>query len=141
VLGLGRWPWAPGTLTSAIVTAAVYLLGPVHPGVLVLGSLAVALLGMRVVDVAEAELGPDATAITIDEVAGMLLTLSAAPHTSAGFGTAFLLFRVFDILKPPPASHLDRLRGARGVIADDLVAGCYAVLLLLLLRLLGHPLA
>ncbi|MBA2565209.1 MAG: phosphatidylglycerophosphatase A, partial [Gemmatimonadetes bacterium] len=81
--------------------------------------------------------GRDAPSITLDEAAGMLLALAAAPPTRGGFLVAFFLFRALDILKPPPASSLQRLPGGWGVVADDLAAGVLAGGVLLLPRVIG----
>lgn len=134
-LGLGCWPWGPGSLTSAAVGVAAYLVGPPGPVALLLASAATAVGGAYAAGAAERELGPDAASITIDEAAGMLLALAAAPRSAAGFALAFLLFRVFDIVKPPPLLALHRLSGGLGVVADDVAAGLYAAALLLLGRL------
>jgi len=64
--------------------------------------------------------------ITIDEVAGMLVSLIWLPARIEVVVAAFLLFRIFDIWKPPPAHAAERLPGGVGVMADDLVAGLYA---------------
>jgi phosphatidylglycerophosphatase A len=140
-LGLGRWPWAPGTLTSAVVTLAAYILRWPGPAGLALAGVLVALGGVAAASAAERELGTDAASITIDEAAGMLLTLAAAPRTPAAYALGFALFRAFDILKPPPVRGLQRLAGGLGVVADDVAAAAYAAALLLLPRLMGlqHP--
>ena len=67
--------------------------------------------------------------ITIDEVAGMLVSLLWLPARIEVVVVAFLLFRIFDIWKPPPAHAAERLPGGVGVMADDLVAGVYANLI------------
>jgi phosphatidylglycerophosphatase A len=136
-LGLGRWPWGPGTFTSAIVTLAAYALRRPGPLGLGLAGAATALAGALVATAAERELGRDAGAITIDETAGMLLALAAAPRSPFGYLMAFALFRAFDILKPPPLDALQRLPAGIGVVADDLAAAAYAALVLLALRLVG----
>jgi phosphatidylglycerophosphatase A len=64
--------------------------------------------------------------ITVDEVAGMLISLVALPVRPEVAVTAFFLFRIFDIVKPPPARACERLPGGVGVMADDVVAGIYA---------------
>ena len=64
--------------------------------------------------------------ITIDEVAGMLVSLASLPWRPEVAGVGFLLFRLFDIWKPFPARAAERLPGGLGVMADDLVAGLYA---------------
>jgi phosphatidylglycerophosphatase A len=77
----------------------------------------------------------DPGAIVVDEVAGQLFVLLAAPHDPLGYGISFVLFRVFDIVKPWPVSWVDRrLKGGLGVMLDDVAAAGYAVLVLLVLR-------
>lgn len=90
---------------------------------------------------AERALGTkDPGAIVIDEVAGMTLSVLLVPPTIAALAVAFLAFRVFDILKPFPADAAQRLPGGLGVMADDLIAGVYALLVVLGLRAgLGWP--
>jgi len=74
----------------------------------------------------------------VDEVAGQLLTLSLAPLTWQGFLAAFLAFRVFDIVKPWPASWADRdLDGGLGVMMDDMFAGAYGALIVFAASWLG----
>jgi phosphatidylglycerophosphatase A len=70
-------------------------------------------------------------------VAGMMLSVLAVPLTPAVLILGFLLFRVFDVVKPFPANVSQRLRGGVGVMIDDLIAGLYALALVLLARLLG----
>jgi phosphatidylglycerophosphatase A len=137
LLGLGRWPWAPGTLTSAVTTAAAWLAGPAPQAVLAGAGLAVGAAGAWAAHLAERELGRDARSITIDEVAGMLVALAGAPATPAGFAAAFLLFRVFDVLKPWPAARLQQAPGGLGVVADDLAAGVLAAAAVALPAMLG----
>ena len=74
--------------------------------------------------------GKDPGAIVIDEVAGMVLAVLAVPPTLLIVVIAFLLFRLFDVVKPFPANVSQRLRGGIGVMIDDLIAGLYALVLL-----------
>ncbi|MFN2433420.1 MAG: phosphatidylglycerophosphatase A [Gemmatimonadota bacterium] len=136
VLGLGRWPWGPGTLTSAAVAAGVFLVAPAASPWLLLGlGVLVAGVGIPLAGRAERELGQDHPAITLDEAAGMLISLAAAPRSLAGVLLAFGLFRVLDVVKPQPAAALQRLPGGLGVVADDVAAAGYAAAVLLVLRL------
>jgi len=69
---------------------------------------------------------PDPSIVVIDEIVGMWIALAGiAPGIPAVIG-AFILFRVFDILKPEPAVSLERLGGGWGIMLDDVVAGIYA---------------
>ncbi len=76
----------------------------------------------------------DPSIVVIDEVAGQLVTLVAFPPTWRFILAGFVLFRVFDILKPWPASYFDRrVKSGFGIVADDVVAGFYAAASLWLL--------
>lgn len=74
----------------------------------------------------------------IDEVVGMLITLFAIHVGWAGLGVGFLLFRVFDVMKPFPAGRFEHLPGGLGMMADDAMAAVYANLALRALLLIGH---
>jgi phosphatidylglycerophosphatase A len=78
----------------------------------------------------------DAPFIVIDEVSGMLISLIFIPYDLKLMIIAFLLFRILDTLKPYPAGWLQRLKGSRGIMIDDIVAGIYTnIILQLALRL------
>src|SRR6185436_14950159 len=82
-------------------------------------------------NVAERHFGrTDPGQVVIDEVMGMLITLSLNPVGWAGAIGAFFLFRVADVIKPYPANRLERLHGGVGVMADDGMAAIYANLVL-----------
>jgi len=72
----------------------------------------------------------------IDEVAGMILSVLTLPRTVGVLLAAFVLFRIFDIWKPFPARQSQSLAGGLGVMIDDVIAGLYALLLLLASRAL-----
>jgi phosphatidylglycerophosphatase A len=71
--------------------------------------------------------------VVIDEVVGIQIVLVGAEPTPAGLAAAFLLFRLFDIVKPFPIHRLQRLPGGWGVVADDALAGLYARVVLALI--------
>lgn len=84
---------------------------------------------------AETEVGEhDASQIVIDEVFGMIATMFLNPTSWLPLLGGFALFRLFDILKPWPASYFDRMAGGAGVMLDDLAAGIYANLVLQIVR-------
>jgi phosphatidylglycerophosphatase A len=104
--------------------------------VLVTAVLVATVLGIWAAGREEAYLGRlDPGCLVVDEVAGMLVALVGLPVHLGWVLAAFFLFRVFDIWKPYPIDHLQRLPGGFGVVADDLLAGLYANLGLQLLRL------
>jgi phosphatidylglycerophosphatase A len=77
----------------------------------------------------------DASPIVIDEVMGYLVSVAFLPFTWRTALIAFLLFRLFDVVKPWPASAFDRVKTGAGVVLDDVAAGAYAwIVLWLLLR-------
>ena len=78
--------------------------------------------------------------IVIDEVAGMTLSVLTLPRTPAVLLTGFVLFRALDVWKPFPADRSQALPGGPGVMADDLIAGLYVLLLLVAARAVtGYP--
>jgi phosphatidylglycerophosphatase A len=70
----------------------------------------------------------------IDEVVGMQITLLLSPVTLKAGLVGYVLFRIFDIVKPFPAGRAERLPGGVGVVVDDIVAGLYALAVMVLLR-------
>ena len=124
-------------MASAATAVVLWLLALSWPS-LVLALVAVSVLGTWAADVAERALEvKDPGAIVVDEVAGMTLSVLLVPLTPAVLVAGFVLFRIFDVAKPFPANVAQRLPGGVGVMLDDLVAGLYALLLLLLARWIG----
>ncbi len=127
--GSGYAPIASGTFGSAVgllVWLAAWQLGFGHAAY-AFGLLILVLVGIWAADRAQAIFGRhDDGRITIDEVAGMLVSLAWLPARLEVIVCAFFLFRLFDIWKPMPADAAERLPGGLGVVADDLVAGVYA---------------
>ena len=128
-------PVAPGTAGSAAGLALFWVIrstGSLWLEVVVL--LVVTMAGVVAAAAAESTYRRrDPGLIVIDEVAGMLVTLLAVPVGIVGAVAGFFLFRLFDIVKPFPARQAERLPGGWGVMADDLVAGLYAQVLLRLI--------
>ena len=131
----GYAPVAPGTAGS-LVGLGVYALVRWYggPGLEAIVLSAVVAVGVWSATVGERYFGKtDPGHVVIDEVAGMLLTLLWLPVTWVGTLVGFLAFRVFDIIKPFPAGAAERLPRGWGVMADDLVAGVYAHLVVRLM--------
>ena len=123
--GSGFVPGAPGTAGAllGLVLGIPLLLAP--PGVLALATLAVSVLGLWAIRAAGIEGDPGW--VVIDEIAGQFVALLGLAHPSVlGLGAAFVLFRLFDIVKPGPVGWADRQGGAAGIMADDLIAGAIA---------------
>lgn len=129
-MGVGYVPVAPGTFGSVVGLLIWYVL-PVSLPAQGAAIAAVVVVGSWSGTIAERQFGRvDPGYVVIDEVAGMLVTLFLVPVSWIGLIVAFLLFRLFDIVKPYPAKRLERLRGGLGIVADDIMAGVYANLAL-----------
>jgi len=137
LFGVGEIRFASGTFASAATVPLAALAAPLGPAVYLALTLAAILVAFWSAGAGERHFGSkDPHAVVIDEVAGQMVALALVPLSWTGFLAGFLLFRFFDIVKPPPASQLERLPGSAGVVLDDLVAGLYANLVLhALLRL------
>lgn len=124
----GYFPIAPGTVGSA-VGLLVYLIvwwsgSPVVEGVLI---AAVFAAGTWAGTIAERYFGGiDPGPVVVDEVLGMLGTLAFMPVTLWSAIAGFVLFRIFDVIKPFPARRFEALHGGLGVMADDAMAAVYA---------------
>lgn len=145
LLGAGLAPVAPGTFGSAAALLVPLLLpAEAYPWVLPALLVAALLVGAPLAQRFEAAAGAeDPQSFVLDEAAGLWLACLRPDKPGwAVLVLCFLLFRLFDIWKPWPARQLEALPGGRGVMADDLAAGAYALLLALaaerwLLPLLG----
>lgn len=134
--GCGKFPWAPGTVGS--LGAIIPVLPLLWTGAdwwrwLLAGLVAVTLVpGVWASSEYERISGrKDPAPVVVDEVLGQWITLAFATKLNwASLGLGFLLFRAFDIVKPFPVRQAERFPGGVGIVADDLVAGLYAGLVL-----------
>jgi len=134
---IGEIPVAPGTVASA--AGALISISLLHDPVLYLITLALVLvLGFatsgKMEKICKAH---DPSCVVIDEVAGAMITFFLLPLKPSVFITAFFLFRAFDMFKIYPANRLENLKGGVGIMADDIMAGLYAnVLMQIVIRIL-----
>jgi phosphatidylglycerophosphatase A len=126
----GHFPVAPATFASLVTLLLWWFLPPLPTIGLLAVIVAVAAVGVPLASRAEEFYGHDGKPIVIDEVAGVLLTVVGLGHSLPLFIAGFLLFRVLDVVKPPPAYQLQSLPRGWGIVADDLMAGLYGNLLL-----------
>ena len=134
----GYLPKAPGTWASGFTAIILFFIWPDFWFYQLAAIAAVFLFGAWISGKAEDYLGHDARPIVIDEVAGQMIALFMAPQKFLPFFLGFIFFRIFDVVKPPPARQWESYRKGWGVMADDLAAGFYAACLLqLILVLLG----
>ena len=141
--GAGRLRPGPGTWGS-LATALLWWLLASHlpPGarisVLVLLIVIVVAIGIPAATLEARGCGKkDPSHVVIDEVAGQLVTFIACPIAWQALLVGFILFRGFDIVKPPPVRSLERFPEGTGIVVDDLGAGVYALIVLQLLLHFG----
>jgi len=149
-LGTGHLPIAPGTWGSAgaciVFIAVAFAAGGQQiclTGTMLILAAAATLICGFLGRWAEADFGrKDPGQVTLDEWAGQAIALCWLPLGAGPWGwivatgAAFVAFRAFDIIKPPPIRRLEKLPGGWGIVADDLLAGVYAnITLQLVLRL------
>ena len=156
VLGVGLLPGAPGTwgsLAAIPLAWALHVIGGIW--LLVAVTLVLFAAGWWATT-AYAPAGSDPAEVVIDEVVGMMITLwplswgigvaAADPARNVdpaafpwpGWVIGFLLFRFFDVLKPPPVNWADRQPGAAGVMLDDVVAGVLSAVIVLIAAGFAH---
>ena len=133
--GAGLAPFAPGTFGTALGWAIGWALAG-QAGLILICSVVFFLVGIWACQVTGRHLGvADHGAMVWDEVVAFLLVLAFVPAELAWQAAAFVAFRVFDIVKPPPIRFLERRYGGGfGVMFDDLVAAGYALLMLALVK-------
>ncbi len=138
--GIGLLPRAPGTWGSLSALPFAWAIAHfIAPVAVVIAAVALFFLGWWAAErVAAASDVADDSTIVVDEVVGQWLAICAAPLDPVAYVMGFALFRAFDIWKPWPVSWAESLPGGLGVMADDVLAGLYALIVLVpLLRLLG----
>ena len=137
--GAGLAPRAPGTAGTLLAFPIYWLMawGLDTPGFLVLLA-AFSILGVWACGRTGRALGAaDHAALVWDEVVAFLAVLFLTPPAIAWQAGAFLLFRFFDILKPPPIRYVDRtVKNGWGVMLDDVLAACYTLLVIALVKAL-----
>ncbi len=130
-LGSGYSPVAPGTAGSLVGLALYWPLARLAPAWVVLAIVVLFFVGVAAASSVARHAGlHDPGIVVVDEVIGMWITLVFLPFTPFTAILGFLLFRVMDIVKPPPARGFERFPGGWGIMADDVMAGIYANLVL-----------
>jgi phosphatidylglycerophosphatase A len=134
--GSGLAPVAPGTFGSLVGLLFGLAVAPFGFWFALAVTIVVTVAGIWICGESARKLGVhDHSAIVWDEVAGMMLTLLAAPATWWGIAIAFGLFRLFDVWKPWPIREIDHgMRGGLGIMLDDVMAALMAAVLLLLIK-------
>ncbi len=145
----GKSPVLPGTVGTVAALALAFLIRlsvpwfATIPGAIVL-TLGTSLAGLYAISLLfkKQEYGPDSKdpqEIVIDEFAGFFLTIVAAGTNPLNLLYCFLLFRIFDMSKPPPIKRIEKAPGPWGIMLDDLAAGVYALIGFLALQIILLP--
>jgi phosphatidylglycerophosphatase A len=141
--GAGLLKPGPGTYGSIAAVLLWYAAAhALHPATIALAigtmiaAIIVTLIGIPAATIVARESGrEDPGHVVIDEVAGQLIALIAIPADWQHAALSLLLFRLFDILKPPPIRQFERLPGGTGIMLDDVAAGIFALIVAQLIHL------
>jgi phosphatidylglycerophosphatase A len=131
--GIGLMPHAPGTFGTLLALPLFWAVGPLLTAVQFMALWAALFaVGIWACGATGRALGvSDHGGMVWDEIVAFLLVLFFVPNALLWHGIAFVLFRLFDILKPPPIRRVDRtIKGGFGVMFDDIIAAFYALLVL-----------
>lgn len=129
VLGIGYVGKGGGTLAAMVFCIIWFLLpaGYTNGNWQVIITLLITVIGIWSSNVVDSVWGKDSSKVVIDEVAGMAITLLYVPHNIVYLVMGLIAFRFFDILKPMGIRKVEKLPKGWGVMADDLLAGLYAL--------------
>ena len=130
--GIGFSPKTPGTVASLAALPLVFFISKLGPIYYMIFTFLLTIAGIIVCEAYEKmNEGHDRQEIVIDEVVGILITMTWMPQTWQAYLVGFLLFRFFDILKPFPIGRIDqKVGGGLGVMLDDVAAGIIANVIL-----------
>ena len=128
----GFFPVAPGTCGSVVGVGLIFLGKDLPLWALVFLVLALLVMGVWAAgEMCQIMKKKDASQVVIDEIVGMMITMVGLPVTPYWMIGGFLVFRLFDIVKPSPARYFDdKVAGGWGVMMDDVIAGIYGNILL-----------
>ena len=128
----GYLPKAPGTWGSLVGLLLFFLLHTLSLEIYLAVIAGIFVIGTFAAGEAEKIMAhQDPGLVVIDEIVGMLITMIAVPATPLTMALGFILFRIFDILKPFPVNFFDqRFHGGLGIMLDDVMAGIYSLIIL-----------
>ncbi len=135
---VGYIPLAPGTWGTVVGVGFYWLIRTLPPAAYAATTIAFIIFAIWVSTRAQEQFEEvDPPQIVIDEIAGYLVTMAFHTPSFAAAVTGFILFRIFDITKPPPIRWIERrFSDGRGVVLDDVGAGVYASIALILFEIL-----
>ena len=125
----GYIPFASGTFGSVAGLMIYYIPGFEKPIILIPAIILFTILGIFIGNKFEINYGKDPAECTIDEVVGMWISLILLPKKFYISIFAFIVWRIFYIIKPAPARQAEKLNGGLGIMMDDIIAGLYTAIL------------
>ena len=126
----GYSPYISGTVGS-LAALIIYLIPGFEQLLVIIPAIIIFMVyGIYLGNKFEVEYGKDPSQCTVDEVVGMWISLVALPKTFGIVAIAFILWRLLDIIKPPPARNLERLKGGLGIMIDDVISGIYTLIIM-----------
>ena len=126
----GYSPFISGTVGS-LAALIIYLIPGFEKLFIIIPAIITFMIyGIYLGNKFEAEYGKDPAQCTVDEVVGTWISLIALPKTVGIIIIAFFLWRILDIIKPPPARDLERLKGGLGIMIDDVISGIYTLIIM-----------
>ena len=136
--GAGLFPKAPGTFATFAALPLYLILRRLPLGLYLFVVFLLTAIGVKASGEMEKEWGKDPSRVVIDEVCGILVTLVSRSARFRDIALGTLLFRFFDITKPPPIGTIDKkIPGGLGIMADDLAAGLVSACILYFIRKRG----
>jgi phosphatidylglycerophosphatase A len=126
----GYSPVASGTVSSFVALLIYFIPGFEQLYVIIPVSILFLLYGIPLGSKFEKVYGKDPAQCTIDEFVGMWISLIALPKTIGISIVTFLVWRIFDIIKPPPARKLEQIKGGFGIMIDDVSSAIYTLIIM-----------
>jgi phosphatidylglycerophosphatase A len=126
----GYFPVASGTVGSTAAILIYLIPGFEKLYIIIPAIILFVSYGIYVGTKFEQEYGKDPAQCTVDEVVGTWISLIALPKIFWVILVSFLLWRMLDIIKPPPARNLEKLKGGLGIMIDDVISGLYTLLIM-----------
>ena len=138
VFGIGYIPFASGTFGSLAGLIIGYLIYLINYNLLILLIPLLLIAGIKGSQIYQNKTGEkDSSVIVIDEVVGQLIAMLTVLDNLLLLFASFIIFRIYDILKPWPASYFDKkMKNGIGVMLDDVIAGIYALITISLIQIL-----
>jgi len=126
----GYSPYVSGTVGS-LAALIIYLIPGFEQLFIIIPAIIIFMTyGIYIGNKFEVEYGKDPGQCTVDEVVGMWISLVAIPKSIGIIVSAFILWRILDIIKPPPARNFERLKGGLGIMIDDVISGIYTLIIM-----------